>query len=171
MNEPDDFDNAAPKSKSQRKREATALQDLGEALLRFAPADLARAGIPDALCDAIAAMQQMRERGARKRQLQYIGKLMRNIDPEPARAALDRLTSTSTQDKALLHRVERWRERLLEEGDEALAELVEQCAGVDRQHLRNLVRQARQERLSDKPPTSSRALFRYLRELLAADSN
>ena len=76
-------------SKSQRKREATALQSLGETLVALKPAQLARIPLPDELREAVLAARQMQQRGARKRQLQYIGKLMRRIDPEPIRTALE----------------------------------------------------------------------------------
>ncbi|HKK05905.1 MAG TPA: ribosome biogenesis factor YjgA [Gammaproteobacteria bacterium] len=161
-----DPDHDEAKSKSQRKREADALQELGEALLRFTPAELERVDLPAALLDALLAAQRIHQRSAHKRQLQYIGKLMRSIDPEPVRHALDRLTEHDRQSTAELHRIERWRERLLEEGDAALGELVDAHPDADRQHLRQLVRSAQREHLANRPPTSARALFRYLRELM-----
>lgn len=160
----------APASKSQRKREADALQALGEALLRFTPAELERVDLPDQLREALIAAQHIRQRGAHKRQLQYIGKLMRSIDAQAVRHALDQLTEHDRQSTAELHRLERWRQRLLEEGDAALGELVEAYPGADRQHLRQLVRSAQREHLENRPPANARALFRYLRELTSGES-
>jgi len=156
------------KSRTQRKREAESLQALGEALLRFTPAELERAGLPEPLLEALLSAQHIHQRGARKRQLQYIGKLMRGLDAEPVRRALDRLTEHDRQDTAELHRIERWRERLLGEGDAALGELVEAYPQADRQHLRQLIRSAQREHLGNRAPTSARTLFRYLRELMHA---
>lgn len=154
------------KSKSQRKREAESLQTLGEALLRFTPAELERVDLPEPLLEALLAAQHIHQRGARKRQLQYIGKLMRNLDADVVRQALDRLTEHDRQSTAEFHRIERWRDRLLGEGDAALGELVEAYPQADRQHVRQLIRSAQREHLSNRAPTSARALFRYLRELM-----
>lgn len=153
------------KSKSQLKREAHALQALGEALLDYPAATLREAGIADDLCDAIAAAQGIRQHSARKRQRQYIGKLMRKLDPEPIQAILDRLTAPDKAETAALHRLEHWRDRLIAEGDPAVSALLDTDPHLDRQHLRRLVRDARSERQKQiQPARHARALFRYLRD-------
>ena len=107
-------------SKSQKKRDALALQALGERLVELPPHQLAQLVLPQPLRDAVETARAISARGGRKRQLQYIGKLMRETDPEPIRAALARIDGTDQAASALLHRAERWRTRLLDEGEAAL---------------------------------------------------
>jgi ribosome-associated protein len=152
-------------SKSQRKRESHALQALGEALVALSPERLAGMPLPQALLEAVLEAQRIRQRGAHKRQLQYIGRLMREVDAGPIQAAVDALQQSSHAAVARQHRLERWRERLLDEGDAALEPLLEEYPEADRQHLRQLVRNARRERDRGQPPRNGRTLFRYLREL------
>ncbi len=162
----DDHD-AEPKSKSQVKREMHALQKLGEELVTLSGTELARIALPDDLREAVALAQRLNQRGAHKRQLQYIGRLMRDIDPEPIQRDLDRLRNRDASQTAHFHRIERWRDRLLEEGDTALEALFADHPHLDRQHLRQLLRNAQQEQRADKPPRAARELFRYLRDALA----
>lgn len=167
--EPYDDEPEAP-SRSQLKREAEAVQALGRQLVelpasRYA-AVMGKLELPEALREAIATCRGINARGGRKRQLQYIGKLMRGIDVAPIRKALDALEGKDAEQNALLHRLERWRERLIAEGDAALAELVNEFPGADRQPLRQLVMKARKERDEAKPPAAARALFKALRELV-----
>ncbi len=155
------------KSKSQLKREAHALQALGEALLVHPPASLRAAGLPDTLYDAVTKAQGIHQRSARKRQLQFIGKLMRGLNPVLIQATLDRLLAPDRAEAASLHRLENWRERLIEEGDPGVSALLEGHPYLDRQHLRRLVRDARNERQEPARPTRhARALFRYLRDTI-----
>jgi ribosome-associated protein len=153
------------KSKSQLKREATALQELGEELVALPASSLKKIPLDERLKDAIGAARAMPQRGARKRQLQYIGRLMRAVDAEPIQRAMDLLKGQDKAAAAHFQRLERLRDRLVEEGDETLADLLDQFPGADRQRLRQLVRNARKEKESGKPVGSGRALFRYLREL------
>ena len=159
-------DGERPKSKSQLKREMHALQELGEELVRLSPEQFEKFDLPEALHDAVVEARRINSRGALKRQLQYVGRMMRNVDPAPIRERLDALRGQSRQAAAQLHRIERWRERLLEEGDHVLEELVAVHPEVDRQYLRQLMRNARKEKLANKAPRSARLLFRYLRELM-----
>ncbi len=152
-------------SKTRRKQQMTELQDLGAELVELSDQRLAQIELPDSLRDAVTAARRMSKFGARRRQLQYIGKLMRNVDPGPIRARLDVWKNTSREHTAWLHHVERWRERLLAD-ETALNELVSECPHADTQHLRTLIRNALRERESDKPPKSYRALFQALREIL-----
>lgn len=161
---PEDADSEY-KSRSQIKREMEALQDLGETLVTLKAEQLAAIHLSDKLRDAIIAARAITERGARRRQLQYIGKLMRDVDAEPIRQALDTLNNRGRQAAAQFHRLERWRDRLLNEGDAALSEFIEEHPAADRQRIRQLLRNAQREIQADKPPAAARALFRYLREV------
>lgn len=153
-------------SRTQRKKEVEALQALGERLVALNAAQLGVVPLPDELREAVLEAQRIRSREGHRRQLQYIGKLMRGIDVAPIRKALDALEGKDAEQNALLHRLERWRERLIAEGDAALAELVNEFPGADRQPLRQLVMKARKERDEAKPPAAARALFKALRELV-----
>ena len=104
--------------------------------------------------------------GGRKRQILYIGKLLRGIDATPIREAIAKLDQTDAASVAHLHRLERWRERLLTEDNDALTQLLSEVPDADSQRLRQLIRNAQQEHAAGKPPKSSRELFKYLRELL-----
>lgn len=152
-----------PPSKSQRKREMTALQALGESLLRLAAAELARVDLPEPLREAIAETARIRSHEARRRHLQYIGKLMRQVDPEPLRAAIDLATGESKQAVALMHRCERLRDVLLAD-DDALAGVLADLPGADVQQLRATIRAARREHNEGRPPKHARRLYRWLYE-------
>jgi ribosome-associated protein len=152
-------------SKSQRKREMDELKQLGSELLEFTDDALRQLCLPDELLDAIRTAQRINSHGARKRQLQYIGKLMRGIDETPIRQAIearDHQQSTHTRE---FHLLEDLREKLLARGDSALPDVLAQFPRTDRQHLRKLVRQARKEQEAGQPPRAARLIFRYLREL------
>ncbi len=158
------MDEFEEKSKSQLKREAHALQELGEQLIAMKPADLVDLPLPDNLAQAISDARGM-QRGALKRQRQYIGKLMRDIDPEPIQTALDLRSQQAMEQNRQQHKFEEWRDRLIQEGDKALGEALETFPTADRQQLRQMIRQARKEAEQNKPPRTSRNLFRYLRDL------
>lgn len=155
------------RSKSQRKREMLALRDLGEALVKLPAEQFDKIRLPEGLQNAVVDARHIRQHGAHKRQLQYIGRLMRELDAVPIREQLDTVKGISRQAIQTLHYIERWRDRLLAEGDHALEELVGQYTHADRPHLRQLIRNAHKETLANKPSKSTRALFRYLRELIA----
>jgi len=160
---PPDESTAGRPSKSQRKREMTALQDLGESLLRLTPAELARVDLPEALREAIAGMARIGSHEARRRQLQYIGKLMRQVDAEPLRMAIDDATGESKQAVALMHRCERLRDALLVD-DAALAGVLRELPGADVQQLRATIRAARREHKEGRPPKHARQLYRWLHD-------
>ncbi len=160
----DDNEHELP-SKSQRKRDAKALQDLGAELVQLSPNQLDQFQLPDELRDAVELARRIREKTGRKRQLLYIGKLLRNVDAEPLQRQLDGLRLQDKETAAQLHRLEHWRDRLIDQGDTALEALLEAFPDADRQHLRQLVRSARQERDRGQAPKSARQLFRYLRDL------
>lgn len=161
----DDHQELEPPSKSQRKRDAKALRQLGVELVELTRNQLDAIQMPDDLRDAVELARRIREKSGRKRQLQFIGKLLRQIDAEPLQQQLDALRLQDREATARLHRLEHWRDRLIDEGDDALAEFLNTYPDADRQHLRQLSRNARQERDRQQAPKSARLLFRYLREL------
>ncbi len=162
-------DRATTISKTRRKRASLALQDLGKELTRLTPEQLAELELPDLLLDAVLAAHRINKFGALRRQLQYIGRLMHDVDAEAIAARLRTWMGVSREANAYLHRLERWRTRLLRD-DTALEELAESFPGRDTQRLRQLVRSARREDVEGKPPRSSRALFQELRRILPPDS-
>jgi len=166
MQEDTESTSGVNKSKSQRKREMHALQELGEELVKLPKDQFEKIDLPDDLHDAVLEARSIKQHGAHKRQLQYIGKLMRSIDAEPIQEQLDTLKSQSTHSAQALHKIENWRDQLLAEGDQALEKLVEQHPQTDRQYIRQLLRNAHKEIKANKPPKSTRMLFRYLREIL-----
>jgi ribosome-associated protein len=162
----DDEGEARP-SKSARKRAAQAVQDLGETLIRLRPAELEALKLPEALAEAIRAARNITSRAAAARQRQYIGKLMRQIDPEPIRAALSAKSALDAQATERFKRIENWRERLIAQGEPALAELAQWRPDMDRAQLARLVHAARSERASERGAAAARELFRALRALFA----
>jgi len=152
-------------SKSRLKRDAHGLQKLGADLLDVPESEWVSLGLAEDLVSALREAKRLHSRGARKRQLQYIGKLMRDIDPEPILQYFRQLRLKARQQAQRQHELEGWRDRLIEEGDPALGAFLELHAQADRQHLRQLIRQAKKEHAENKPPKSSRALFRYIRDL------
>lgn len=166
MNQDDfDIDNDDRPSRSQLKREAEALQDLGLALVELPQAKLDRIDLPDKLREAIDLARRITAHGGKRRQLQYIGKLMRGFDAEPVRVQLEAFQQADRRAAQRFQQLEALRDQLLAEGDDALGAILERYPHADRQHLRQLIRQAQQERDKNKPPAAARVLFRYLREL------
>ena len=161
------MDHPETPSKSQKKRDALALQALGERLVGLPSHQLAQIDLPAPLRDAVEAARAISARGGRKRQLQYIGKLMRETDPEPIRAALAHIDGHGQADSALLHRAERWRTRMMDDGAPALVAFAVECPAADVEILRSQVQSAVAERAAGRPPREQRVLFRTLRELLA----
>lgn len=159
----DDF--SEEKSKSQIKREFLALQDLGVRLAGLKPDMLARMPLNDALQRALEEHPRHTSHIARKRHSQYLGKLLRGHDLEAIQQVLDNFDTSSREYNNRFHRLEYWRDRLLDEGDNALQELMEEYPDIDSQHIRGLVRHAQHERAREKPPAAARKLFRYLREV------
>jgi ribosome-associated protein len=150
-------------SKTQRKKEVAALQRLGERLVALNAGQLAAVPLPEELRDAVLEAQRIRSREGHRRQLQYIGKLMRSVDPAPIAAVLERWDGQSREATAAHHRIERWRLRLLED-DGALTEFAREHPRADLQRLRACVREARKERLAGGEPRHFRDLFRLIRE-------
>ena len=157
-----------PPSKSARKRAAHAAQDLGETLITLRERDLEALDLPSALLDAVRAARSLRSRAALGRQRQYIGKLMRQIDPEPIRRALASRSERDAEETERFKRAELWRTRLLKEGDAALTALAAARPDLDRAHWERLLRAARTEQPAESATQgpAGRALFRALRGLL-----
>jgi len=156
-------------SRSQQRREALAIFDLAEVLVALTDGQLAPIPMPDDLRDKIRDARRITAPIARKRELQYLAKHMRREEDETLdaiRRALVHDREEARRDTAMLHQLEAWRERLLTEGDSALAELLQAHPHPDRQHLRQLVRNAKEERAKNKPPHAYRDLFRELRKLM-----
>jgi len=156
-------------SKTQRKREMHELQALGARLAELNPEQLAAVPLPDGLRDALANLRRMTKHEARRRQMQYIGRLMRSVEPGPIREKLKVWDGVSAEHTAQQHRVERWRDRLLED-ESAVDELVRAYPRIDARHLRALARKAREERAAGSPPRAYRELFRALREIVAGSA-
>lgn len=163
--EDDEFPEDEIISKSQLKREAEAAQQLGKDLLTLDPNALKTIDLPDNLAKALDEARRIKKHGALKRQLQYIGKLMRSIDIEPIKEEYLKITNHYGKDIKELHRLENWRDRLLSEGDKALEDLLSEAPNADRQHLRQLIRQSAKETKLNKPPKSAREIFKYLKTL------
>ena len=156
-------------SRSQQRREALEVLALGEQLVALTDAQLAKLPIPEHLLPHILDTRRITSHIAHKRQLAYLAKQMRREDDETLEAirdALDAGGESARRETAELHRIEAWRERLLEDGDAALGTLLDAHPHADRQHLRQLVRNALEERKRNKPPRAYRELFRELRGLL-----
>ena len=158
-----------PPSKTKIKKQMHALQDLGEELVKLSKEHLAEIEIPDNLRLAVREVKKMKSFGAINRQMQYIGKLMRDVDSAPIQAKLAEWNGTSRQHIAWLHQVERWRDRLLAQPD-ALTELLAANPGADVQHLRSLIRNALKEKELNKPPKNYREIFQVLRDIIPEEA-
>ena len=154
-------------SKTQRKQAMHDLQALGTRLVELNDAQLGAVGLDERLREAVIEARRIRGHEARRRHLQFVGKLMREVDPEPIRAWFAALDGESAAAIAAHARVERWRERLLE-SDAALTDFARERPGVDLQRLRTCVRAARQERAAGRPPRHFRELFQLLKAAFAA---
>jgi len=162
-----------PPSKTKIKKQMHELRDLGVELTGLGKDQLDQLDLPENLRDAIREMKSVSKFGAQRRQMQYIGKLMREVDTAPILAKLNAWRGTSQQHIAYMHLLERWRDRLIE-NDSALTELLaaypqaspEPSRRADAQHLRALIRNAQKEIEAGKPPKNSREIFQVLREII-----
>ena len=153
-------------SKSERKRVATAAQKLGERLVALRESEFIKLDLPERLADAIRAARTMRGHGALARQRQYIGKLMREVDPEPILTVLDAASKGQSLDAERFKRAEKWRDRLIAEGEPACVALEQwrKLTDAQRSQLRAAVERSR--RPSAATDDSARLLFRLVRELV-----
>ncbi|MGM0952062.1 MAG: ribosome biogenesis factor YjgA [Pseudomonadota bacterium] len=163
-NDPDLHEYLGP-SKSQIKREMQALQEVGKRMLNLSDEQLDSLPISDTLRAAIVESRRIPKHEARRRHLHYIGKVLRSEeDPDAIERGLDAFISGSEEHTRRHHLAERWRDRMINEGDAVVAEFIDYCPAAEVQHLRNLVRNARKEVEKQKNTGQGRKLFRALRE-------
>lgn len=155
-------------SKSEIKRDAEDLKQLGEKLVNLTKANLTKVPLDDSLKDAIELAQRL-QKEARRRQLQYIGKLLRSIDAKPIREALEKIENKHNQQQAMLHKLEILRDELVAKGDAALTDLLNEYPSADRQQLRNLIRAAQKEKEQNKPSKAYREIYQILKTLILED--
>ena len=156
-------------SKSQLKRDAEAQQALGTKLVNLSAGKLEKIPLDDELRDAIALAQRIRnKREGFRRQLQHIGKLMRNRETGPIEQALHELEHAHHEQNALFHQLEKTRDAILSQGDSAIQQFIDAYPHADRQKLQQLYRQAQKQQQQGKPPAAARELFKYLREVASA---
>lgn len=166
------LEEAGPPSKTQLKAEADEKQALGEALLTLRADLMARLDLPDKLRDAIADAKKITNFEGRRRQMQFIGKLMRPLDPEPIREAINEQLNGSADLTLALHQAEQWRDKLIGD-DAALGDWLQEYPGTDSQQLRALVRQARKDAKPEKPGEAPRhgkayrEIFQLVRQAMA----
>ena len=171
MNEHDPFDTDLPDddqewvSKTQIKNQMHELQALGARLLELNAEQLAKVTLDERLRQAIEEARRIKSNGAMKRHLQFIGKLMRSEDAELIEQQMGVFEAGKQAHTQLFHKLERWRDRLIHEGNNALQAYIEETPAADVQHLRQLIRNAQKEHSQNKPPASARKLFKYLREV------
>jgi len=156
-------------SKSQLKRDAHAVRDLGSELALLGAAERARVPLPEDVVDAIVELNKTTKNGARKRQLGWLAKRLRKIDIEPIEAALESMRQAARANTQTLHLVEQWRDKLLGDVDnpepkQALTDFLDKYPHADRQTLRQLQRSAVKEKAENKPPKSARQLFKSVRD-------
>jgi ribosome-associated protein len=154
------------RSKSARKREAASLQELGIKLSALPDQEIKALDLPDSLFVALRDLRRLPSHGAQVRQRQYIGKLMRNIDPEPVLAKLAERKQRHDLEIRQFQEIERWRDRLLSEPASGLDELLRAYPQTDRATLVKLLEKAERERLEQRSPVGARELFAFLRRLL-----
>ena len=143
-----------------------ALQDLGQELVDLGTQQLAKLDLPARLLEAVLAAKRITKFGGLRRQMQFIGRLMREVDAGPIRARLDAWNGASAAETARLYVIEQWRTRLVED-EKALREFLGEQPHADSRRLRSLLRNVKREAEAGKPPRSSRELFRELREILS----
>src|SRR5574343_720642 len=163
MQEEDFTEDTGRPSKTKQKEAMHELRDLGAELVELSVGQFKRIKLPETIYDAVRDCQKITAHGARRRQVAYLGKLMRGVDDEPIRAGLALLRGESAAETARLHRLERLRERLLED-EKVLSEVATNWPGADLTQLRQLRRNALKEQEAGKPPKSFRAIFQILKE-------
>jgi ribosome-associated protein len=153
------------KSRTQLKKEAVALQETGAKLTALSRDQLSHMDLPTELMAAIEAFWEMKSHGARRRQLQYIGSVMRDVDVTRIEQGLLEIEQGAYRQARAFHRLESWRDRLVDGDDDLMETILTKHPHADRQRLGLLVRSARKEKAKNAPPKSARNLFRYLKEI------
>lgn len=152
-------------SKSQRKREMLALQAIGEQLVNLPDKELTAIPMDADLAEAINTCRRIKSHEGRRRQMQYIGKLMRRIETDAIEQALAEIQAGRKREAKKFQALEQLRDQLIADTDTVLPQLFDDYPDIDRQHVRQLIRQAEKEKQGNKPPAASRKLFKYLREI------
>ena len=165
-NEPDELE---PISKTKRKAAMDELQEIGVKLIELSKDKLTKLDLPETLLDAIKEAKRITANGASRRQRQYIGSLMRNVDVAPILEQFEKWDGKNNEENAYFHRLENWRSRLINE-DNALAEFMSEHPNIETQQIRTLIRNAKREQAQNKPPKSSRELFKLLREITSSEA-
>jgi ribosome-associated protein len=153
-------------SKSERKKQMLALQKIGEILVLLPAPQLAKIDLPSPLAEAVETCRTINDHEGRRRQLQYIGKLMRNVDVEPIEAAVSKIQMKDQHSVAKFQQIEKWRDKLIREGDDMLQTFLQKYPQTDAQKLRQLQRNAQKEFKAEKSLGADTMLFRYLRDII-----
>ena len=155
-------------SKTRKKKDMLALQALGVQLVALNEQQLSSMRLPEALLEAVQEARRLSKHEAKRRQMQYLGRLMRDVPAAPIRSRREEWSGQGREHTAQLHALERWRDELVA-SDPALARFLDEYPGADSQKLRSLIRNARREQDAALPPKSYRELFRVLREMTAKE--
>lgn len=158
-------------SKSQRKKDMLALQKIGESLINLTEEQLAAINLPDNLLNAIHHLKSLNSNEAKRRQLQYIGKIMRQVDPESIKQALKNKELVHKKNTARFHQIEEWRNKLLTQGGEALNSIIAEYPDINRQELQQLISNAEHDKKNNKNTGAEKTLFKYLRSKLGGVVN
>ena len=156
-------------NKTQIKRDIAVIHELAEEIVDLPATQMFELTLPLDIYEAAKAAAGMPQKGARKRQLKFLTGLLRNIDIEEIQEKLATIKNQSALAAKAHHLLERWRNRLLDEGDQALSSLLQDYPQTDRQQLRQLLRNAKKETETGKPPKSARLIYQYLKELFAEE--
>lgn len=152
-------------SKTQRKKQMLALQHIGEILVKLPAVQLAKVPMDERLADAIHHARTLKTHEAVRRQMQFIGRIMRDTDIAPLEAALDKIQVKDQTSKSQFHQLERWRDKLIAQGDAVLPDFLLKYPQADTQQLRQFIRNAQHDEKVGKNSGASTALFRYLKTL------
>lgn len=160
-----------PKSRTKKKQEALTLQKLGEQLVSLSARQMKEIHVPTEVLHAVNFAKKLKSHGARRRQLQYIGALMRNVDPEPIQNALQRLEQGYLKRSEAFEATEKWRKALMAGDDSKIDDFLSRFPAADRKRLTHIVREAGMKRVQGRPLRGSRTLFRYLARILSGSSD
>ena len=153
-------------NKSKLKRESEHLLHVGEQLISLKASELSSMDLPEELEEAIHAARKIASRSGLKRQRQYIGKIMRQIDSDVVEEQLQKIKHLHDTNTARFRKIESWRDRLIEDDKTALTEVIAAHPEIDKQHIKQLIRQAKREAQNNKPPAAARKLFKYLEDIV-----
>ena len=161
----DDEEQELPPSKTEIKRQMHALQQLGEKIVKLPKGQFDTIPLEGKLEEAIHTARRIKSREGLRRQMQYIGKILRDMDITAIEAAFEELENGRVEAAQRFHALEQLRDELVEQGPKSIEPVIAQYPHADRQHLRQLVMQASKEKKANKPPAAARKIFKYLKEL------